>query len=187
MSNTVLVTRHAELIDAAKRAGLADDSTPVLTHVTSIDEIRDKRVIGILPAHLAVYARSITIISGITEPALNGPTHCIIKTVSVRRESDPDSYDVAFLTPEARSLCLRAGFIDESLPWYPSYVIKPEYRKASVFGYVPWLRADAFGTITTPVMEKTLAQRTQRYVGHLAHERISFTAVKENEWHTTLS
>ena len=59
MDLVVVVTRHAALIDHLIDIGVIDGDTPVLTHVTP-DDVRGKHVIGVLPMHLAVEARSIT-------------------------------------------------------------------------------------------------------------------------------
>ena len=67
----VIVTRHKALIDLLKKRGLADDSTPVLAHA-SLEDVRDKHVIGVLPLSLAAAAAMVTEIPLKLTPELRG-------------------------------------------------------------------------------------------------------------------
>ena len=57
----IVVTRHSGLVDYMISRGIIDESTPVISHAT-VDDIRGKHVIGIIPIWLAVYADKMTII-----------------------------------------------------------------------------------------------------------------------------
>lgn len=55
----VIVTRHPALVDYLRELGVADDATPVKSHV-SADDVRGRHVCGVLPLHLAAEAASVT-------------------------------------------------------------------------------------------------------------------------------
>lgn len=57
---TVIVTRHPALVEYIWEQGLAPEGTEVLTHVSKASQIKGKDVIGVLPMHLAIYARTVT-------------------------------------------------------------------------------------------------------------------------------
>lgn len=58
---TIVVTRHAALVQLLRQRGMIDDTTPILPHADA-DEVRGQDVIGVLPLHLAALARSVTVI-----------------------------------------------------------------------------------------------------------------------------
>ena len=55
----LVVTRHAGLLAHLRNIGLADDTTEVIAHAT-IETVRGRGVIGVLPMHLACFAASVT-------------------------------------------------------------------------------------------------------------------------------
>jgi len=55
---TIVVTRHNGLVDYLKSQGIIGEDTPVIDHATP-DTVRGKRVIGVLPLHLAVEAAEV--------------------------------------------------------------------------------------------------------------------------------
>lgn len=55
----LVVTRHPALIDYLREINLINAETPVLEHV-SVEDIRDKNVIGVFPLHLASMAKTVT-------------------------------------------------------------------------------------------------------------------------------
>ena len=57
--DTIIVTRHAALIDYLIAEGHATADTPHVSHVKP-EDVRGKHVIGVLPMHLAALAESIT-------------------------------------------------------------------------------------------------------------------------------
>lgn len=57
--DTVVVTRHAGLVEYLFERGLVDKDTWVVNHA-DIEDVRGKDVIGILPLRLAVEASSVT-------------------------------------------------------------------------------------------------------------------------------
>lgn len=65
-AETVVVTRHKDLIILLQELGLVKDGVRIIAHVTQ-DEIHNKHVIGVLPLSLACHALSVT------EVALNIP------------------------------------------------------------------------------------------------------------------
>jgi hypothetical protein len=68
-TTTVIVTRHAALVEV-----LAEDYGyvgPVLAHATAAD-VRGKRVVGVLPLHLAAVAESVTEVTLNLPPELRG-------------------------------------------------------------------------------------------------------------------
>lgn len=71
MSETVVVTRHPGLVEYLREIGLVDEGAEVLTHA-SAEDVRGKRVIGVLPLHLAVEAESVTVVPLDLPPELRG-------------------------------------------------------------------------------------------------------------------
>jgi hypothetical protein len=68
-TNTVIVTRHASLVEVLREDyGYAG---PVLAHATA-DDVRGKRVVGVLPLHLAAAAESVTEVTLNLPPELRG-------------------------------------------------------------------------------------------------------------------
>jgi hypothetical protein len=68
-TNTVIVTRHHALV-----AVLAEDygiDGPVISHATA-DDVRGKRVVGVLPLHLAAVAESVTEVTLNLPPEMRG-------------------------------------------------------------------------------------------------------------------
>lgn len=59
MAETVVVTRHPGLVEYLLETGAITDATPVISRATPPD-VKGKRVIGILPIHLAAMAESVT-------------------------------------------------------------------------------------------------------------------------------
>ena len=55
---TIIVTRHPALVEYLFEQGIAPAGTRVLAHV-SPDDVRGKRVVGLLPLHLAAEAASV--------------------------------------------------------------------------------------------------------------------------------
>ena len=63
---TVIVTRHAGLVEFLREEGLIEATTEVVAHATP-EAVKGCRVIGILPLHLAVHAACVE------QPILNLP------------------------------------------------------------------------------------------------------------------
>ena len=55
----VIVTRHAGLVEYLEEAGIIPAGTPVIGQA-SVEDVKGKHVIGVLPNHLAVHAASLT-------------------------------------------------------------------------------------------------------------------------------
>jgi putative CRISPR-associated protein (TIGR02620 family) len=55
--NTVIVTRHAGMVQWLKNHGIVGD---VISHVENVEQIAGKNVYGILPLHLAIECNCIT-------------------------------------------------------------------------------------------------------------------------------
>ena len=53
---TIIVTRHKGLVEWLERQGITGEVKPSVT----VDDIRNKHVIGALPAHIAQYALYLT-------------------------------------------------------------------------------------------------------------------------------
>jgi hypothetical protein len=68
---TVVVTRHAALVDYLKETGLCPVGTPVIEHA-SPEAITGKHVIGILPLSLAALAAKVTVVPLSLPPELRG-------------------------------------------------------------------------------------------------------------------
>lgn len=60
--NTVIVTRHPALLQYLLELGVVPEGTPVLSHAT-VEDVRGKRVYGVLPMRLAAEASTLTEIS----------------------------------------------------------------------------------------------------------------------------
>lgn len=68
---TVVVTRHKALVHLIRETQMADENVKVIEHATESD-ITGKRVIGILPLHLACKAEQITELPLNVPPELRG-------------------------------------------------------------------------------------------------------------------
>lgn len=71
MINDLVVTRHPGLVEVLKDFGLCDQTTKVIDHAT-IDDVKGKHVIGVLPLSLARYTRTLTEITLTLPPELRG-------------------------------------------------------------------------------------------------------------------
>lgn len=68
---TVVVTRHPELLELLLERGVIDGNVVVLSHCTP-DDVRGKHVIGVLPLALAALAERVTEIPLALTPELRG-------------------------------------------------------------------------------------------------------------------
>jgi len=68
---TLVVTRHAALVEYARELGLVGPDLRVLAHVSEAD-VAGQHVLGVLPLHLAALAASVTEIPLALEPADRG-------------------------------------------------------------------------------------------------------------------
>jgi putative CRISPR-associated protein (TIGR02620 family) len=59
MTETVVVTRHLGLVEYLLELGLCSSSVNVISHAT-VEDVKGKHVIGVLPLSLAVAAESVT-------------------------------------------------------------------------------------------------------------------------------
>jgi putative CRISPR-associated protein (TIGR02620 family) len=59
MAETVVVTRHLGLVEYLIELGLCSSSAQVISHAT-VEDVKGKHVIGVLPLSLAVVAESVT-------------------------------------------------------------------------------------------------------------------------------
>lgn len=57
-TETIIVTRHAGLVEYLREQGIASADAPVIDHATP-ELVRGKRVVGVLPLHLAVHAAEV--------------------------------------------------------------------------------------------------------------------------------
>ena len=55
----LVITRHKALVDYLREIGVIGVDTPVLIHAT-VDQVRGRHVIGVLPLHLAAEAALVT-------------------------------------------------------------------------------------------------------------------------------
>lgn len=65
----VVVTRHTALVEYLRETGVVGADVVVLAHVEAPEQIRGRRVIGVLPMHLAVHADRITEVPMMLTPA----------------------------------------------------------------------------------------------------------------------
>lgn len=56
---TIVVTRHAALVEYLENIGIIPVGAPVISHATA-DDVKGKHVIGVLPLSLAALAESVT-------------------------------------------------------------------------------------------------------------------------------
>ena len=68
---TVVVTRHAALVDLLRERGIIGAGARVLEHATP-EDVRERHVIGVLPLNLAALATSVTEIPLALAPELRG-------------------------------------------------------------------------------------------------------------------
>jgi len=67
--STIIVTRHPALVEVLREDFRIDG--PVIAHATA-DDVRGKRVVGVLPLHLAAAAESVTEVTLNLPPELRG-------------------------------------------------------------------------------------------------------------------
>lgn len=71
MEIDMIVTRHAALREYLIEIGIATAETPVVAHATA-EALKGKRVVGVLPLHLASAAETVTEIPMAIPPELRG-------------------------------------------------------------------------------------------------------------------
>lgn len=69
--DTIIITRHAALVELLVERGIAASDTPVIAHATP-DDVRNRHVIGVLPLALAALAATVTEIPLALTPDLRG-------------------------------------------------------------------------------------------------------------------
>lgn len=69
--NIIVVTRHPALLAYLEKQGIVPAGTPVLSHAT-VDDVRGKHVIGVLPMRLAAEAEKLTEVSMVVPTELRG-------------------------------------------------------------------------------------------------------------------
>ena len=57
--NTIIITRHAALVELLTERGIIDGTEPLLSHATP-EDVRGRHVVGVLPLSLAAIAASVT-------------------------------------------------------------------------------------------------------------------------------
>lgn len=60
-ATTLVVTRHKSFLEYLREKGITNNNVEVKAHVT-IEDVKDRHVIGVLPPHLALHARYVTAI-----------------------------------------------------------------------------------------------------------------------------
>lgn len=68
---TVVVTRHSSLVEYLSEVGLIRPGTPVIAHAAP-EQIKGKRVIGVLPLSLAALAHEVVEVPLALPPDLRG-------------------------------------------------------------------------------------------------------------------
>ena len=58
--NTIVVTRHKDLISLLRKMNLIKADTPVFEHVDNADFVAGKNIIGVIPAKLGILANTVT-------------------------------------------------------------------------------------------------------------------------------
>ena len=92
----VVVTRHRALVDYLIEEGIVSEDVPVLTHAT-MDDVRGKHVIGVLPLRLAAAAAVVTEVPLNLPPELRGKE---LTVEEVRRYAGPPvTYEVRRADP----------------------------------------------------------------------------------------
>lgn len=56
----VVITRHRDLVALYLEKGFVTADIPCIDHTDNIEDVRNKRVLGVVPAKLAIYANSVT-------------------------------------------------------------------------------------------------------------------------------
>ena len=88
---TIVVTRHAALVDYLVRSKICPPNPDVREHVTEND-VRGAHVIGVLPLHLAALAERVTVVPLHLTPEMRGQ-ELDLATVT-RIAGDPQTYVV---------------------------------------------------------------------------------------------
>jgi hypothetical protein len=68
---TIVVTRHATLVEHLVQVGLVPPGTKVISHASE-EAVRGKHVVGILPLQLAALAGRVTVVPMRVPPELRG-------------------------------------------------------------------------------------------------------------------
>lgn len=68
---TIVITRHAALVQFLKETGIVGDNVTVIAQATEAD-VAGKHVIGVLPLHLAALAAKVTTLNLNTPSELRG-------------------------------------------------------------------------------------------------------------------
>lgn len=71
MNVDVIITRHPALVALLEERGLVPAGTPVLPHA-SVEDVRSKHVVGVLPLSLAAEAESVTEVPLALTPDMRG-------------------------------------------------------------------------------------------------------------------
>lgn len=58
--NSLIVTRHQDLIRLLEERGIVTPDTPRIDHTDDIEDVRGKDVIGVVPAKMAIFANTVT-------------------------------------------------------------------------------------------------------------------------------
>lgn len=98
--DTVIVTRHAALLELIREKGWAPADAQVIEHVTDKSQIEGKHVIGILPLNLAVHCAAVTEIPMRLPPELRGKELDLATTRQLAGE--PVSYKVTLYSTASR-------------------------------------------------------------------------------------
>jgi putative CRISPR-associated protein (TIGR02620 family) len=71
LMQTIVVTRHASLVEYLKKIGLITDQAEVISQASAKD-VAGKHVIGVLPIHLAALTARYTNVAILVPPELRG-------------------------------------------------------------------------------------------------------------------
>ena len=86
----IIVTRQPAFAEYVKEVGLAPEGVEVTDHAT-VDSVKGKHVIGLVPVYLAAHAHKLTMIPIITPPELRGAKLTIEQIREYARE--PVNYE----------------------------------------------------------------------------------------------
>ena len=77
----VVVTRHPGLLEALQRCGAFAETARIMSHVQP-EDVEGKRVLGVLPLHLACLASSVTEAVLEVEPEMRGVSLNVDQTLA---------------------------------------------------------------------------------------------------------
>lgn len=171
--DTVVITRHRDLIALLRERCLITPETPCIDHTDNIEDVRGKNIIGVVPAKLAIHANTVTEVKlripkerlGIDLPldelrGYAGDTFTY-KVEQIDTRTDFSEAVLATISTTFIQYVVRHGIIERGGPAHltaalrKSAVTKEEIEGKPVVGHLPyWLGMNAKDITSLKLMYK---------------------------------